>query len=98
MQKFWILETETFAWNSSHCRGSGPQTQTRTVDLFRIHLNSLMNNVSVSNQIYGFDDFFPRLFGSPLLKELILRTPCQCPKEIYGFAKFFPWHFGSHLF
>ena len=43
MQKFWILGTETFAWNSSHRRGSGPQTQTGTVDLFRIHPFKLSN-------------------------------------------------------
>ena len=36
MQKFLILGNETFAWNSSHRRGSGPQTQTQTVNLFRI--------------------------------------------------------------
>ena len=41
MQKFWILGTETFAWNSSHRRESGPQTQTRTIDSFRIHLFKL---------------------------------------------------------
>ena len=41
MQKFWILGNETFAWNSSHRRGSGPQTQTQTVDLFRIFLFKL---------------------------------------------------------
>ena len=36
MQKFWILGTETFAWNSSHRRGSDPKTQTQTSDSFRI--------------------------------------------------------------
>ena len=46
MQKFWILRTETFARNSSHRRGSGPKTQTQTVDSFRRGTFKLfLNNV-----------------------------------------------------
>ena len=46
MQKFLILGLETFAWNSSHRRGSGPQTQTQTVDSFRRGTFKLfLNNV-----------------------------------------------------
>ena len=43
MQKFLKLGTDTFAWNSSHRQGSGPQTQTRIIDLFRnIPVQTLM--------------------------------------------------------
>ena len=57
MQKFWILGTETFAWNSSHRRGSGPQTQTQTVDSFRIGLGRQKVQIVIGHKILLFGGY-----------------------------------------
>ena len=53
MQKFLILGTEIFAWNSSHHQESGSQTQTQTaVDHpFRIHSIKLSQKLPLATQL-----------------------------------------------
>ena len=85
--------TETFAWNSSHRRGSGPPTQTRTVDSFRIHPFNL-----AQRPLYEISWFFSWFLTSskislrsPLATELISRSTCECPKATYNvLVNFFP--------
>ena len=89
MQKFWILGIETFAWNSSHHRGSGPQTQTRIIDLFRnIPVQTLMRILKT----------FSSHFKTPAIKWINFPEHLWVVKsETYGFGEFFPRTFRPPL-